>query len=58
MVLLGIAMAGVAVVIFDAVAGPTAGWIAGGCTAVAIVLLWMLLPLLQRVTDDNAPRQH
>ncbi|MGE5694512.1 MAG: DUF6328 family protein [Candidatus Sericytochromatia bacterium] len=57
-VLLGIAMVGVAVVIFDAVSGPTAGWVAGGCAAVAMTLLWIVLPTFQRVTDDHAPGQH
>src|SRR6185312_1621543 len=32
LILLGVALAGVAVVIFDAVIGPTGAWIAGGCT--------------------------
>lgn len=56
--LLGIAMVGVAIVIFDAVSGPAAGWIAGACTAVAMTFLWIVLPLFQRVTDDHAPEQH
>ena len=57
-VLLGIAMVGVAIVIFDAVSGPTAGWIAGVCAAIAMTFLWLVLPVFQRVTDDQAPRQH
>ncbi len=56
--LLGIAMVGVAIVIFDAVSGSTAGWIAGACAAVAMVLLWMALPVLHRVTDDESLEQH
>jgi Family of unknown function (DUF6328) len=56
--LLGLAMVGVAIVIFDAVSGHTAGWIAGGCTAVAMGFLWILLPLFQRLTDDGSPGQH
>ena len=55
-VLLGIAMIGVAIVIFDAVAGPAAGWIAGACAAV--VFLWFALPVSLRVTDDQTPGQH
>ncbi len=55
---LGIAMVGVAVVIFDAVSGPTAGWIAGVAAGVAMVFLWVLLPVFQRATDDEAPGQH
>ena len=35
MLLLGIALAGVAVIIFDPVVGTTAAWIAGGCTLAA-----------------------
>ena len=57
-VLLGLAMVGVAVVVFDAVSGATAGWIAGACAAVAMTVLWILLPALQRVTDDKSPGQH
>jgi hypothetical protein len=57
-VLLGIAMAGVAAVIFYAVAGTTAAWTAGVCTAVAMSVLWIGLPLFQRVTDDGGPGQH
>jgi hypothetical protein len=56
--LLGLALVGVAVVIFDAVAGTSAGWIAGACAAVAMALLWIVLPVFQRVTDDGAPGQH
>ncbi len=58
-VLLGIAMVGVAIVIFDAVSGPTAAWIAGACTGVAMTFLWILLPLSERVSDDHqTPEQH
>lgn len=57
-VLLGAALVGVAVVIFDAVAGSTAGWIAGACSAVAMIALWIVLPVLQRVTDDHDGGQH
>lgn len=56
--LLGTAMVGVAIVIFDAVSGPTAGWIAGACTAVAMGGLWIGLPLFQRVTDKGNENQH
>ncbi len=57
-VLLGTAMVGVAVVIFDAVSGAAAGWIAGACAAVATFVLWILLPMFERVTDDGSPEQH
>ena len=56
--LLGTALVGVAVVIFDAVSGPTAAWIAGVCTAVAMSVLWIGLPLFQRATDHEGPGQH
>jgi hypothetical protein len=48
MLLLGAALTGVAIVIFNVVAGPPAGWIAGGCAAVALTTLWFLTPLAMR----------
>ena len=56
--LLGLAMVGVTIVIFDAVAGSPAGWVAGACAAAAIAALWIAWPIVQRVTDDGAPGQH
>jgi len=53
MVLLGVALAGVAVVIFDTVAGRTEAWVAGGCTLLALVAFWYLMPLLGRGDKDN-----
>jgi hypothetical protein len=53
LLLLALALAGVAIVIFDAVAGSIAAWIAGGCTLVALIVFWFLLPLWQR--GDNDP---
>ena len=53
MVLLGVALAGVAVVIFDAVVGRTEAWIAGGCTLLALAAFWYLMPLLGRSDKDN-----
>jgi len=52
-VLLGIALAGVAVVIFDTVVGRTGAWIAGGCTLLALVGFWYLMPVLGRSDKDN-----
>lgn len=52
-VLLGIALAGVAVVIFDTVIGRTGAWISGGCTLVALVAFWYFTPLLGRSDTDN-----
>jgi Family of unknown function (DUF6328) len=54
MVLLGVALTGVAVVIFDTVMGRTGAWVAGGCTLAAFLVLWFLLPLpLRRKTDKS-----
>jgi hypothetical protein len=48
LLLMGLAMAGVAVIIFGVVAGPPSGAIAGGCALVAELSLWVLLPLWVR----------
>jgi hypothetical protein len=53
LVLLGFALAGVAAVIFHAVVGPDAGWIAGGCTLGAFVLFWFVIPLPLRRRADR-----
>jgi hypothetical protein len=54
LVLLGVALAGVAVVIFDAVVGPTGAWIAGGCTLAAFIVFWFLIPLPMRRRSDKS----
>ena len=52
--LLGVALAGVAVVIFDTVIGRTGAWSAGGCTVLAFATLWFLAPLpLRRKADKS-----
>jgi hypothetical protein len=48
LILLGVALAGVAVVIFDAVVGAAEAWIAGGLTLVALAAFWYLMPLIGR----------
>jgi hypothetical protein len=48
LLLMGLAMAGVAVIIFGVVAGPPSGAIAGGCALVAELSLWVLLPMWVR----------
>jgi hypothetical protein len=48
LVLLGVALAGVAVVIFDTVMGRTGAWIAGGCTLLALAAVWYVMPLVRR----------
>jgi hypothetical protein len=53
-VLLGIALGGVAVVIFDTVIGRTGAWTAGGCTLVALGAFWYCVPLVGRADKDNA----
>jgi hypothetical protein len=52
--LLGAALCGVAVVIFNAVSGTLAGWVAGLCTAAALSIFWISTPLLSRRGDDHA----
>jgi hypothetical protein len=54
LVLLGFALTGVAIVIFDTVAGPDAGWIAGGCTLAAFIVFWFLIPLPLRRRADRS----
>lgn len=52
LILLGMALAGVGVVVFDTVMGRTGAWIAGGCTLAAFVVLWFLVPLPLRRRRD------
>jgi O-antigen/teichoic acid export membrane protein len=52
--LLGVALSGVAVVIFDSVLGRTAAWIAGGCTLVALIAVWYAMPLRDRGSRDDS----
>ena len=46
--LLGAALTGVTVIIFAAVAGSTAGFIAGACALALFAFFWWVLPLLLR----------
>jgi hypothetical protein len=48
LLLLAIALAGVSIVIFYAVVGTIAGWVAGGCTLLALACVWFVLPLRHR----------
>ncbi|MBS1693509.1 MAG: sodium:proton antiporter [Actinobacteria bacterium] len=50
LMLMGLALAGVAVLVFDVVLGPHAAWIAGGATLVALAALWVVLPIRERHT--------
>ena len=51
--LLGTALAGVAILVFDTVLGRIGAWIAGGCTLVALVAFWYAMPLLGRSDGNN-----
>ena len=51
--LLGTALAGVAVIIFDSVVGRTGAWIAGGMTLAALVAFWYAMPLRDRGSKDR-----
>jgi hypothetical protein len=53
LLLMGLALTGVTVTIFGAVAGPVAGAVAGGCAALAQLGFWVLLPL--RVRHEPPP---
>jgi hypothetical protein len=46
--LLGLALTGVTVIVFVAVAGTTVGWIAGACALTLFTFFWWLLPLSLR----------
>ncbi|MEE6136551.1 DUF6328 family protein [Mycobacterium sp. 050128] len=46
--LLGLALTGVTVIIFDAVAGTAAGWIAGASALALFTIFWWALPLSLR----------
>jgi len=48
LLLMGLALIGVTVIIFGAVAGPPVGAIAGGCAALGQLGFWVLLPLWAR----------
>lgn len=48
LLLMGLALTGVTVIIFGAVAGPTGGAIAGGCAVLAQICFWVAFPLWLR----------
>ncbi|MBF6357695.1 sodium:proton antiporter [Nocardia higoensis] len=54
---LGFALTGVAVLIFDFVAGPVAATIAGVTAALLFVLLWFAFPYHQRTQDADPEEQ-
>jgi O-antigen/teichoic acid export membrane protein len=52
--LLGIALGGVATIIFDSVLGRTSAWIAGGVTLLALLTIWYVMPLRDRNSGDTS----
>ncbi|OBI77034.1 DUF6328 family protein [Mycobacterium sp. E740] len=48
MLLLGVALAGVATIIFDTVAGRPQAWTAGGVSLIALTVFWYVMPLCRR----------
>jgi heme/copper-type cytochrome/quinol oxidase subunit 1 len=52
-VLLGTALSGVAIVIFDSVVGRVGAWVAGGTTLLALAVFWYFKPLQERDTQDT-----
>lgn len=55
--LLGLALAGVTVIIFDAVAGHTAAVLAGSCTVAGLVGFWIVLPVAIRLVGRPATEE-
>lgn len=53
LVLLGAALVGVTVMIFDVVSGIITGMAAGICATGALIFFWAVLPLWQRRADDT-----
>lgn len=54
LVLLGAALTGVAIVVFDTVIGSPGAWIAGSATLVALAVSWFIAPLgLRRKADRS-----
>ncbi|RDH79249.1 sodium:proton antiporter [Mycolicibacterium moriokaense] len=55
LILLGAALSGVGVVIFDTVIGRTWAWVVGGATLTAFTTFWFLIPLpLRRTKNDTS----
>lgn len=53
LLLLGTALTGVAAIIFDAVLGGTAAWLAGAATLFALIVSWFWHPLRRRRGPDQ-----
>jgi len=55
LLLLGLALTGVTVIIFDAVAGTVAGIIAGALALAMFAVFWLVVPVLLRTRDVELP---
>ena len=55
LLLLAVALTGMTVIIFDAVAGLWAAVIAGGCALMLFVMFWWALPISMRTGPQQAP---
>jgi hypothetical protein len=53
LLLLGLALAGVTSLVFDAVANRHVAIVAGGCALAAFTLFWVVLPLAMRASDSQ-----
>lgn len=53
LLLLGLALTGVTVIVFDAVTNRTAAVVAGSCAMVLFAVFWLALPLLMRTTPTE-----
>jgi hypothetical protein len=56
-ILLGVAICGVVVLIFDVVSGPTAAVVGGIAAGVLVISLWLALPLQRRAAHRHAAHQ-
>jgi uncharacterized protein DUF6328 len=54
LILLGLALAGMTVIIFDAVSGPSAGVWAGAISLAGFAGFWVVIPLWMRVSRTSA----
>lgn len=55
LLLLGLALTGVAIIIFEAVAGTAAALIAGGCVLALFAVAWVVLPFALRTRNLHLP---
>lgn len=55
LVLLGVALVGVTVIVFDSVAGTTVALIAGAVALFMFALFWLVIPLFMRIGEMQPP---